>query len=190
MQTKTTEGIILKTGFLKNSDLLLEVFTLDYGLMRLAYKGGNSYKRKRGGTTLTLTRAEIVFAEGKTGLSRCIEISPVNFNLDLRNSYRVIQAAGLLAHLIRRTQMENKPAPSLYALFLAYLKRLPQSQNLEALVASFRLKLLRHEGLFNPNSPPALITLAASQKFSEIEGFTMTKEISDGVQFLFSRELS
>ena len=51
---------------------------------------------------------------------------------------------------ILATQQPGKAAPELYQLLVAYLARLPITEDPAMLAASFQLKTLRVEGLFTP----------------------------------------
>lgn len=54
-----------------------------------------------------------------------------------------------LLQAVLGSQLPGKPSPQLYALLLIYLKKIPQTAYPWVLAASFRLKLLMHEGLIS-----------------------------------------
>ena len=96
-----------------------------------------------------LTRAEFIFIKGRGEIDNCREISPLNQHLDLRTKWEDLAAAGDMAKAILETQMPHKPAMTLYELFHCYLSKIPSCINPKALSASFRLKILRHDGLLH-----------------------------------------
>lgn len=80
-----------------------------------------------------------------------------------------------MIHYILKSQLALKPAPALYALTTAFLKVLPQMENVKGLLAVFLAKILLHEGHLDPESE-LLATLALMKSFQEIELVTITDE--------------
>lgn len=145
MEIKKCEGIVLHKIKYGEYDQILTVFTREEGLIKLICKGASS--RKKNGADL-LMRAEFFYLPRQSSLMTCRELTQINANLQLRKSLACLEGACAMAKAILASQCEQKPAPQLYELFICYLERLPLAPQPEALVASFLLKILRHEGLF------------------------------------------
>lgn len=141
------EGIILHTLPFKDYDILVTVFTHEHGVMKFIYKGGQSRRRNKGGVASPLTRAEFVFKKTTNELIPLYELSILESNFSLRSNLKVLETSCQWLKLIKQTQMPGKPCNSLYRFLLTYLKALPKSEQINSLIASFQLKLLRHEGL-------------------------------------------
>lgn len=150
MQAYRTEGIILQALNFQDYDRILTVFTSHEGLIKLFLKGAN--RPRMGNVTSPLTRAEFVYTLGNSDLYSCREISAITQYLPLRQSLATLEAAGEILKATLTSQLANVPAPDLYTLLSSYLEKLPLMRDPQALVASFCLKLLRHDGLFSPES--------------------------------------
>lgn len=148
MEKFTTEGIVLNAIPFRNYDCILTVFSPLQGLIKFFFKGAYSQKKGNGsGTTTPLSIVEIVYTKGRGDLHLCAEISVTDHNLALRNNLSVLEAACDMLQSISATQQPDKPAPELYRLFCMYLEKLPQISSPQILSSSFRLKLMRYEGV-------------------------------------------
>lgn len=141
-----TEGIILKAFNFQDFDKILTVFSPEMGLIKLVVKKANS-KKMTGHMTMPLTRAEFVFTKGNSELLKCQEISLVNAHLPLRDDLDSLEAACEILQVILDSQAANTPSPDLYALSAYYLNKIGTASNPHLLTSSFRLKVLRHDGL-------------------------------------------
>jgi DNA repair protein RecO (recombination protein O) len=148
MNYQKNEGIILHAIKYGEYDQILSVFTREEGLIKMIFKGAYTKKRAQGASTAPFTQAEFVYEKRQSALFVCHETALVNAHLSLRKSLACIDAAYSLAKILLTAQAEQKPSPLLYDLFVSYLIRIPISLSPAALVASFQMKFLRHEGLF------------------------------------------
>lgn len=142
-----TEGIVLQTNNFQDYDQILTVFAQHEGMIKLIVKGANRPKRRGGSVTSPLTKLEIIYARGKGELLKCRTLSLLNAHLFLRENLSWLEAACEMAQGILLSQFPNQPAPALYALFQAYLEKIPTMSDPQLLTASFYIKLLRHDGL-------------------------------------------
>lgn len=149
MSTLRTEGIVLQAIKYQDYDQILTVFTPGEGIIKFFVKAAYSSKNGRGAATSPLSRAEFVYSKGKSDLYSCREVSSLNPHLALRQSIVMLETALDLIKAVLESQMENKPAPDLYKLLLSYLEKIPVIANPMVLAASFRLKILRHDGLLD-----------------------------------------
>jgi DNA repair protein RecO (recombination protein O) len=153
MKSYRVEGIILQAFNFQDYDKILTIFSLEEGLIKLIFKGANNPKRSKGTITSPLTRAEFIFVKSKGEIHKCREISIINQYPRLRESLDNLHAACEMIQTVQSSQISQTPAPDLYNLLLAYLEKIPIIANPEILTTSFRLKVLRYEGLlgFDPN---------------------------------------
>lgn len=145
MEIKKSEGIVLHIIKYGEYDQILTVFTREEGVIKLILKGGSSRKKM---SADLLMRAEFIYLPRQNSLMTCREWALITPYLQLRKSLACLEGACALAKALLSSQCEQKPAPQLYELLICYLERLPIARQPEALVASFLLKILRHEGLF------------------------------------------
>lgn len=144
-----TEGIILNTISYRDYDQILTLFTAHAGLIKLMCYGSRSQKSKWRGLCLPLTRLEVVYQEKKGEIFVCRDLTLVDAHLWLKEEFNQLEAACDLLHTLNCSQMLGKEAPRLYALLLAYLKKIPYIADPWILAISFRLKLLKHEGMLS-----------------------------------------
>jgi DNA repair protein RecO (recombination protein O) len=143
-----TQGIILSTLNYQDYDVILTVFTPDRGLVKFFFKRGNSKKQRQGCSLDPLTCAEFIYSKGKGDLLLCTEISPINAHLEIRKDLKYLEAGCNLLRTIQQTQFPEKSSPPLYQLLLRYLGHISKMNAPENLDLSFRLKVLRHDGIF------------------------------------------
>lgn len=156
MEIYKSEGIILQALPFQNYDQILSVFTLSEGLIKLFLKGAYSSKKGNGAFTNPLTLAEFIFTKGRSELFLCRDVHPINSFLKLRQDLPSLEAAGDLTQAILSSQLTQKPAPALYTLLQVYLEKMPEAVHPPTLNSSFRLKILRHEGLLHLSSKCSL----------------------------------
>lgn len=144
MDTIKTEGVILQSVPFKEKDTILTVFTPEFGLVKLFYKGN-----RRGNINGSLAIGDFLVTKARSDLWKCLELSVLNSHLPLRNSLDCLEAAFSMAKSILHSQSFFEPAPLLYKLFILYIQKLPLVSNPFCLAASFQLKVLRHEGLIS-----------------------------------------
>lgn len=143
------EGIVLHALKFKDYDQIFTLFTPDEGIVKMLLKHAYSAKFGRGAWTAPLTRAEFVYTRGTGDLRICREVSLLGQHLPLRENLDLLEASSDMLQATSQSQAPNKAAPDLYKLLIAYLEKLPLVANPHLLAASFRLKILRHEGLLN-----------------------------------------
>lgn len=94
------------------------------------------------------------------------DIKPLFFNHEIRKNLKKLLLASKLTKAINHSQFEEKPSPLLYDLFLAYLKKASSFENKSALLASFYLKILSHDGMIKVQ-PECTICKKIAQGFNE-----------------------
>lgn len=149
-------GIVLHSIKYRDYDQIVTLFTREEGLIQLLVKRAYTKAQGFGNQTALFVEAHHIYTKGRGDLYISKEISPLSFHLELRQSTACLEAAVQLAKTILHSQMPAKACPSLYELFLFYLKAVAKFPLATRLVASFRLKLLRYEGLFGVTPQCAL----------------------------------
>jgi DNA repair protein RecO len=150
MDKITTEGIVINAIPFRNYDCILTLFTPLEGLIKLFFRGAYNPKKGNGAGAVTpLSIVEAIYTKGRTELHTCQEMVVVDHNLALRQHLAMLNAACDMLRSIVATQQPGKAAPELYKLFRYYLNKLPQTSFPQAIVGSFRLKLMRYEGLLS-----------------------------------------
>lgn len=146
----TAEGIVVKVIPFRDYDQILAIFTREAGMIKVLQKGSRSKKRGvRGvqGLCMPLTRVEIVYKEKKGEIFSCHELAHLGSYQALRHELSHLNAACDLLQVVYQTQLVGKPAPQLFALLKLYLDKMPFISSPCLLTTSFRLKLLKHEGV-------------------------------------------
>jgi DNA repair protein RecO len=141
MEEKKTEGLLLQAIPYLSHQKILKVLTSDAGLITLMAK-----KKSLESFTSPFLIAEWVYTVGKGEIHTLKDASLCHDLSQLRSSYSVISSAGIIAQDLLKSQCPEKNGRGPYALAVAFFQRLAQSRSLEAMIASFRLKLLLHDG--------------------------------------------
>ena len=149
MTKLTIQGIITQVVPFRNYDAIITLFTPEEGIAKFFHKGAYSPKKHGGGGAVTpLSVVEVIYTKGRGDMHPCSEVNVIDHHIGLRGQLSTLETACDLIHTIMATQQPGKSAPDLYRLLLIFLSRLSTSATPHTLAASFRLKLLRYEGLF------------------------------------------
>jgi DNA repair protein RecO (recombination protein O) len=144
---QSTQGVVLKVIPFRDYDQILFLFTPDIGLTKLFYKGGRRKSQAGRGPGIPLTQVEVIYRETNGEMLSCYEVNCLDSFSFLRKELIFLEVACDLLQIILTSQLVGKAAPQLYHLLYFYLKKIPQTAHPWALATSFRLKLLKHDGL-------------------------------------------
>src|SRR5579862_3366288 len=148
MHEEKTEGIVLRSQDYNERHRIITLFS-PLGLISLIVKNIS----RKNASLLTLTtpfsHGEYLYSQGRSDLFKYHDGSLLDDHLGLRQNLKSLQAAGVLANAILTSQMAGKPAPALFALYKSYHKQVCHFDDPSPLIASFILKLLKHEGLLS-----------------------------------------
>jgi DNA repair protein RecO (recombination protein O) len=147
MHEEKTEGIVLRSQDYQEHHRIITLFS-PQGLISLIVKGISRKNARLLTLTTPFSHGEYIYRQGQSELFRFYDGTIFDDHLNLRQHLQSLQAAGALANAILASQMIGKPAPMLYALYKSFHKQICTFDNPEPLLASFYLKLLKHEGLF------------------------------------------
>lgn len=147
-----TEGIVLQSIAFKEYDRILTLFT-PLGLLKIFARIHKHSYLQLSALTSPLTRAEFCYVKGSKELHRLREGSLLNQHLRIRETYESLQAAHTMLRALYASQFPGKTSPDLYSLFSLFLELLPEVKNPQALESVFLLKILKHEGVLELQSP-------------------------------------
>jgi len=143
-----SEGIVLSTLKFQERDQIVTLYSEQEGMVRLFIKGAYN-RRKREMQMAPFMQGEFVYTKGRGELFQCREFSLIHAHWGLRKSLECLEAAADLAKILLFSQALMNPSPLLYQLFACYLRGIESFPSPHILTASFRLKILRLEGLFS-----------------------------------------
>lgn len=147
---KEIEGLVIRSFAYGEYDKIVHIFTPDEGIIHLIAKGALRPQKKGALSVEPLTLATFYLKQKPHNkLFQCVEVVPDRLHSFLRRQMDKLDCACQMAMAVAQTQMSNQPAPLLFHLLCYYLKKLETSQNAAAILASFRLKLLRHDGVLS-----------------------------------------
>lgn len=143
------EAIVLHTIPFQDSHQISTLFTREMGLCKAIGSFSRLPKNALFGSLTPLNHIEVIFRPSKSDLLKIESASILNAYAPIRKDYDLLHhACGMLNALVK-FQFPHKPAPILFELLKSYLSLIGDSQSPEAILASFQLKLLRHEGLIS-----------------------------------------
>ncbi len=143
----STEGVILRVIPFRDYDQILSIFTADAGLIKVLYKGSRGKRQRGQGMTIPLTKVEVIYREKRGEIFSCHEMTLLDSFSFLRKKLLDLEVACDLVQALLASQFLGKSATQLYALLCFYLVKIPHTVNPWILATSFRLKLLKHDGL-------------------------------------------
>lgn len=142
-----TEAIVLKTTPFQDMHQITTLFTPDRGLCSAIGSYSKSPKGALFGLLAPFNHIELIFKPGRSELLKIENGSLLNGHSNIRKSYDLIERGCKILDALLKSQLPNKPAPLLFELLKNYLFLLTEAKSSDAIVASFQVKLLRHEGL-------------------------------------------
>lgn len=186
-----TEGLLLQAIPYLGHQKILKVFTPEAGLLSFIVK------QKKLSQLSPFLVAEWVYRNGKEDLHLLKDLTLLNDLLHLRESYEILSLAGQMAKDLLRSQWPAKQGKDLYHLTLAYLEKLSTFSQPGTLAASFRLKLLLHEGLFSESAErpfsnaewEVVHTCATARRFSLLETLSLSPPLSEKINIFFEEKL-
>ncbi|MBS0614933.1 MAG: DNA repair protein RecO [Verrucomicrobia bacterium] len=188
------QAIVLKTLDYRDHQRIVTLMTEQMGLLSFLIRGLK--KENRFALTTPFSHGEYVLKKGKGELLSFRDGTLFSDHETLRTNYQFLKTAGDMASLLLKTQLPGKPAPKLFALFLAYLGKVAHFEDTRSLPLSFMLKLMTHDGWiswedksFFPISVTEvewklLKTLALSRSFSQLRGLSPSSDLYERMQCL------
>jgi DNA repair protein RecO len=179
------EAIILDLKPAHGGHALVTAFSPTQGLVKLWARGALASTSPRRALVQPLTRVELMLRAGREELHTLLDGQLLEL-FSVRDQLSVLTAALQMCQALLKSQQLERPAPALYQLLTRYLTQLPQLPPTVAL-ASFRLKLLLHEGLLAPEELSPLVT---SRSFEELKQLTISDEEEQRIAQLLDERIS
>lgn len=163
---------MLKVVPYKERSTILTLFTKEAGIRPCILFGSTVAKKQ---LATPLCHGEFILKSGK-GMDTVSDSTLFSLQLHLRHSLPHLQTAGKIAHILNKTQLENKPSPALFELTIRCLQKLPEYDP-NSILACFITKLLLHEGALSETHPRHafskeewnnLITMASMKHFQQL----------------------
>lgn len=133
------QGIVLLATPYQNNQQIVQLYTKEQGMI-------SAIRRSKWHIHPPL-EAEFTLQKTKGDLFRIQEISHANYRPFLSKTMDQLSAAHKILLAIRTTQPVGKLSPTLYAVLSKMLSALRTFSATKTLLASFWLKLLKHEGM-------------------------------------------
>lgn len=143
----TTEGIVLSVVDFQDYHQIATLLTPDLGVQKLVGSRARSPRSALFGCFQPLNLLEINFRRTGRDLERAHNVTLLHAHVEIRQSLEKLSAGCGMLTAVSKSQMAHKPVPMLYALLKSYLALLAKAKDGNALLPSFQLKLLRHEGI-------------------------------------------
>lgn len=146
----TTEGIILKKMDIGEADMLVTIYTKDFGKIRALAQGVKKESAKLKGHLEPLGLSSISFVIGKRG-ERLTHAELHEFLPSIRHDLQKLTTGWRFASLVDEACMPGVPDKAIWNLFRAVLRDVEEAQyhdqkTADMLVAAFTRRLEEHLG--------------------------------------------
>lgn len=142
----TTEGIILKQTPYKENDMILHVYTHDYGKIGILARGIRKVTSKNARACQEMMLSEMTI-NLKKGLSSLMKASPVNYFRHIQEHLESEIVANYILEYYYRYIEDNNPMEEEYEILLASLESLNQGYSPLLVYLLFNVFILDHNGV-------------------------------------------
>jgi len=156
-----TKALLLNSMPMRESDLLLLLFTEKLGKLRAAAKGAQRSKKRFVGALLNLNELEVELAAtlGKEIEFRLDHAEIIKSRFELAKKPERLACAYALAELLEKAVPDTEPAPQLYDLLAGGIDSIQKSKNFRGYFIYFFLQIISRLGF-----QPVLETCAKCRK--------------------------
>jgi DNA repair protein RecO (recombination protein O) len=182
MQEEKIEGIVVRAQDYKERHRIITLFS-PQGMLSLIVKGISRKNARLLTLTTVFSYGEYIYRTGRSELFLFLDGTVLSTHLALRQNLQFLQTAGALANAILASQMAGKPAPALFTLYKSYHAQVPSFKNPAPLLASFYLKLLKHEGLLSVTPFCSICRTALARSLHNGESLCPLHSPHDGICF-------
>lgn len=138
-------GIVLKNKPYKENDMLVWIYTLDYGKMALIAKGVKKIKSKNAPSCQTITLSEFTFVP-RSGLSNLIKGSAVEYFRHIKEDIELEAYASYFCEFIYKFTKDNDPDEQSYQTLLLALQYLEAGYNCKLVYLLFNAFIMEVTG--------------------------------------------
>lgn len=139
------EGVVVKSNPYKESDALLSVYTMQYGLITLHARGLYKAKSKNLAACQTITKSEF---EGivKVGISNLIRANSMNYYKNIKSDIEKEIVANYMLEYIYISQSINQPSKIIYDTLTILLDELNQGVQPKLIYCKYMDFILKQSG--------------------------------------------
>lgn len=138
-------GIVLKNKSYKENDMLVWIYTKDYGKMALIARGVKKLKSKNAPACQTVTLSDFIFVPRK-GLSTLIKASPIEYFRHIKEDIELEAYASYCMEFIYKYTKDNDPDYECYHNLLLALKYLENGYDPKLVYLLFNAFILKITG--------------------------------------------
>ena len=138
-------GLVLKNKPYKENDLLVWIYTRDYGKLALIAKGVRKIKSKNAPSCQTLTLSEFTFVV-RVGLSNLIKGAPVEYFRHLKEDIELEAYASYFCEFVYKFTKDNDPDDQIYDTLLLALQDLELGYDPKVVYLLFNAFILQVTG--------------------------------------------
>ena len=142
------DAIVMSVKPYLDKDLMVELFTLDYGRIRAFAKYAQSKKPRFGGLLTTFTHVKVLLNKGRSSFT----IREMAYNdrfLSLTSDYERLKVGYLMLASVRMLTQINNENPQLFQLLLVAFNKLNSSASIAGQLQEWFYLVLKSEGLIS-----------------------------------------
>lgn len=140
------EGVVLKQIPYKDNDMILHVYTKDYGKLSFVAKGIRKLTSKNARASSPMMISEFS-VNLKKGLSTLIKASPINYLRHIKESIESEIVGNYILEYFYRYVEENEPDEDVYKQLIKSLKALDYGYSPLLVYCLFQVFILNHNGI-------------------------------------------
>lgn len=165
-----TEGIILKSFPLGEADLIITIFTLDFGLIKVFAKGPRKTFSRYGSSLEPFSYNKIsFFGRDDSNLPRLTQADIIYSFQGLRDNLHNYMKSTEILEVTLNLQPERVNNKELFYILLDTLKRVDIESDLDKWILFYKIKLLKYSGLA-PELSGCVICKSTAKSFYIHEG--------------------
>ena len=138
-------GLVLKNKPYKENDMLLWIYTHDYGKLALIAKGVKKLKSKNAPSCQTITLSEFTFIP-RSGLSNLIKGAPVEYFRYIKEYIELEAYASYFCEFVYKFTKDNDPDETIYNTLLLALRSLQTGYNPKLVYLLFNAFIMEKTG--------------------------------------------
>lgn len=165
------EAIVLKSIDFRDHEKMLILLSARHGVISAIVKHLSPKDLLKHSLCSPLSRGLYHLKRKTSEVFQIVHGSLIDPHLELRSQYLPLKSALEMLQITLRSQMPGKTVPALYQLLIVYLKELKKTPYPRALLMSFYLKLLKHEGVY-----PVDLISDHHHWLGELKDFSMIQE--------------
>lgn len=152
MSAYRTKAVCLKNIPFGEADKLVTLFSQRKGKIKAIAKGARRIPSRFGGRVETFTYGDYFIVAGRN-LDLISECEVIETFQKIRENPKTLQTALYFLRLVDSAAMEEEANLPLFNLFLKFLVRLKNQENLEGIIKDFEEKFAKIEGIYREKVP-------------------------------------